>query len=132
MYAIFCANEYERSTIVTEITTILERWVILDELKRKAQSIAPIRETQFESGVDEEPISLDNESVFHSRCTKVVFSVLDHLLRASSLALKRMYMFKVAQEKVGHGFNMDRTVTPMLLEDVVAIESVLKAIPTVR
>lgn len=132
MYAVFCATKEQLSNIVTEIKTILERWVELDKMKRKAQSITPVRDSEFENGLKEEAISVENESVFHARCTQVVFSVLDHLLRTSSFASRKLGL-KKANEAARHYYRPDpRQSLPMTENNLMAVESVLTQIPKVQ
>ncbi len=129
MYAIFCATEDQRRNIITEIQTVLERWVVLDEMKRKANSVAPVRDSEVDNGVKEEEVTLDNESIFHNRCTQVVFSVLDHLLRSSSLARRRWNAKKEAEKPKAKGSLRSSIVTPPMSEwDLRSVESVLKEI----
>lgn len=129
MYAIFCATKDQRRNIILEIQTVLERWVVLDEMKRKANSIVPVRDSEVDNGVKEEEVSVENESIFHNRCTQVVFSVLDHLLRSSSLA-KRRWTVKNAAER-SKGSLRCVTTPPMSENDLKSVESVLKEIQPV-
>lgn len=129
MYAIFCATEDQRRNIVMEIQTVLERWVVLDQMKRKANTVAPVRDSEVDNGVMEEETTMENESIFHNRCTQVVFSVLDHLLRSSSLARRRWTVKKAAEQCRG---SLRSVMTPPMSEyDLRSVESVLKEIQPV-
>ncbi|ODN03482.1 Serine/threonine-protein kinase atr [Orchesella cincta] len=126
MYAIFCGNAEQREEIVREIITVLERWTVLDAMKVKAHSTVPIKDSQTEFGVKEE-LSVENESVFHFRCTQVIFSVLDHLLRSFKLA-KRKWGLKLASER-SRGPSSKTIHPPMSEVNMKNIEAVLEKIP---
>ncbi|CAL8133853.1 unnamed protein product [Orchesella dallaii] len=127
MYAVFCGTADQREEIVTEIKTVLERWTVLDAMKVKAHSTVPIKDSQTEFGMKEE-LSVENESVFHFRCTQVIFSVLDHLLRSFKLA-KRKWGLKKASSDQGRSANSKPILPPMTENNMNNLEAVLTKIP---
>jgi len=129
VYAIFCGTADQRERIVTEIKTVLERWTVLDAMKIKAHSPDPIKDSQTEYGVVEE-LSVENESVFHFRCTQVIFCILDHLLRSFTLA-KRKWGLKKATEQTYRHTSSRPIVPPMTESNMQNVEDVLKKIPSV-
>lgn len=88
-YAIIGGNSRQRLEIVTEVETILRKWIEQDTLKN-SQIAAAVKESQADVGCpDPEPKILYDEDVIQYRCTQEVFSVLDHLYRAVRAAKRQ-------------------------------------------
>lgn len=128
MYAIFCAEEEKRKRIIAEITTVLERWTVLDAMKQKLQNtIIPEKDSDMEFDREEEQIDVENETVFHSRCTHVIFSILDLLLRCSQITRRNVGLNR-ANQQVKRPCSIPLCMSEKNLS---VVENLLKSIPNV-